>query len=219
MATASEERHLTLADLMERFGPMPAHRIRTVPAPGTATEADLIEIARSEDRLWELVDGVIVEKTMGYFESRLAAVLVYLISRFLEGHDLGIVLGADAASRFAPGLVRIPDVSFVSWTRLPGRKTPREPIPELVPDLAVEVLSESNTAKEMERKLTDYFSSGVRRVWYVDPQAHCVRAYTSPGEFDLIEKDGTLDGGEVLPGFLVSVSEWFARADGPGSIG
>jgi Uma2 family endonuclease len=212
MALVSEERRLTLADLIERFGPMPAHRIRSIPPPGLATVEDLLKIIGADDRLWELVDGVLVEKTMGYFESRLAIVLAYLMGRFLEDRDLGIVLGADAASRFAPGLVRIPDVSFVSWDRLPDRKTPREPLPDLVPDLAVEILSPGNTPEEMDRKLRDYFRTGVRLVWYVDPEEQTVRVYTSVEQSRLLKKDDTLDGGAVLPGFSVSITEWFEKA-------
>jgi Uma2 family endonuclease len=217
MALLSEERRLTLVDLIERFGPMPAHRIRSMPPPGLATVEDLLRINVTEEGLWELVDGVLVEKTMGYFESRLATVLAYLLSRFLEesvleGRDLGIVLGADAASRFAQDLVRIPDVSFVSWSRLPERKTPREPLPDLVPDLAVEILSSSNTPQEMDRKLKDYFRTGVRLVWYVDPDDETVRVYTSPERSRLLKKDDTLDGGAVLPGFSVPIAEWFDKA-------
>jgi Uma2 family endonuclease len=237
MALLSEERRLTLVDLIERFGPMPAHRIRSIPPPGLATVEDLLRINGTEEGLWELVDGVLVEKTMGYFESRLATVLAYLLSRFLEdsvledsvledsvledsvledsvleGRDLGIVLGADAASRFAQDLVRIPDVSFVSWSRLPERKTPREPLPDLVPDLAVEILSSSNTPQEMDRKLKDYFRTGVGLVWYVDPDDETVRVYTSPERSRLLKKDDTLDGGAVLPGFSVPIAEWFDKA-------
>ena len=69
------------------------------------------------------------------------------------------------------GLVRIPDVAFTSWERLPGRRVPPEPIPELAPDLAVEVLSQSNTEAEMTRKRGEYFAAGVRLVWLVDPDA------------------------------------------------
>ena len=67
-------------------------------------------------------------------------------------------------------LVRIPDVSFVSWDRVPGRKFPSEPVPPLVPDLAVEVISPSNTPKEMDEKLQEYFEKGVRLVWFVRPK-------------------------------------------------
>lgn len=216
MDTVSEERHLTLKDLIKRFGPMLAHRIRNDPPPGMATEEDWIRISESEDRLWELVDGVLVEKAMGYYESGLAAVLIYFVRHYLENHDLGIVVGADGASRYAPGLVRIPDVSFVSWKKLPEGKTPREPLPDLVPDLAVEVLSEGNTVEEMERKLKEYFKAGVQLVWYIDPKTQAAQVYHSPKRCAIISKDGLLDGGKVLPGFSLSLKELFARADRAG---
>ena len=67
--------------------------------------------------------------------------------------------------------LRIPDVAFVSWDRFPDGEIPADPAPEIVPDLAVEVLSRSNSAGEMSRKVKEYFSAGVRLVWYVDPVA------------------------------------------------
>ena len=62
----------TLADLHARLGNVPLQRIRCHPAPGTATEADVLVYPRGEKRLYELVDGVLVEKPMGYYESLLA---------------------------------------------------------------------------------------------------------------------------------------------------
>src|SRR5947209_930018 len=134
---------LTLADLLETFGPLPANRIRTDPAAGTAQEQDVLDIHAREKRLCELVDGVLVEKTAGFYDSVLALVIGHLLQSYLDQHDLGIAAGADGMMRLAPGLVRIPDVSFVSAARLPGGRMPREPIPELVPDLAIEVLSKA----------------------------------------------------------------------------
>src|SRR3712207_3727837 len=108
----------TLADLHERLGRVPLSRIRCHPAPGTATEADVLVYPRGEKRLCELVDGVLVEKPQGYYESLLAAWLIRFLGRFLDAHDPGMVLGADATLRLAPGLVRLPDVSFIAWERL-----------------------------------------------------------------------------------------------------
>src|SRR5271165_2906597 len=135
----------TLADLRKRLGGVPLERIWFHPAPGTATEKDVIEAEDRENRLCELVDGTLVEKAMGFEESRLAGELLYLVKSYLDQNDLGICVGADGMMRIAPGLVRIPDLSFISWDRLPGRESPRVPIPDLAPDLAVEVLSEGNT--------------------------------------------------------------------------
>ncbi|HKI32460.1 MAG TPA: Uma2 family endonuclease, partial [Gemmataceae bacterium] len=159
-----------MSDLIEHLGRIPAQRIRVFPAPGTATEKDVIEIQAREDRLYELVDGVLVEKAKGFRESLLAVLLIRRIGDFAERHDLGIVAGPDGTVRLARGLVRIPDCAFFDWHRLPGKMIPAEPIPDLAPDLAIEVLSESNTKGEMERKLKDYFFAGVRLVWLVDPK-------------------------------------------------
>jgi Uma2 family endonuclease len=202
----------TLADLHERLGSIPLQRIRCQPAPGTATEADVLVYPGGEKRLYELVDGVLVEKTMGYYEALLAAVLIHFLNNFLDTHDLGIVLGADATLRLAPGLVRLPDVSFIAWEHFPNRELPAEPIPELVPDLAVEVLSAGNTAAEMERKLQEYFAAGVRLVWYVYPEQRTVHVCTSLHDVRILHEADSLDGGSVLPGFQLTIQQWFARA-------
>lgn len=201
----------TLADLFERFGAMPAYRIRNIPPPGMATEEDVIAVQVHQDRLCELIDGVLVEKTVGYYEARLAAVLVYFLEGYAHKRDLGICLGADGTVRLFPGQVRIPDASFFAWDRFPNRELPAEPIPDLAPDLAVEVLSEGNTKKEIDRKLREYFQAGTRLVWYVDPKARTVRVYTSPRRSRLVTEDQALDGGTVLPGFKLPLKKPFAQ--------
>ena len=152
---------------------------------------------------------------MGFYESRVAVVLIQVLANYVEQHELGIVVGADGMMRLAPGLVRIPDVSFISTERLPDGRTPQDPLPNLVPDMAVEILSRGNTRKEMTRKLRDYFSLGVRLVWFVDPPTRSVRVYTGlgAGEEETITLEQNLDGGVVLPGLTLPVRELFARAD------
>lgn len=206
----------TIADLLARLGDVPASRVRLRPWPGTATEADVIAIEAKENRLFELVDGILVEKGMGYAESRIAAELIVDLGLFLRGDDLGVIAGADGMLRLRFARVRIPDVSFISWARIPDPKVLDDPIPDLVPDLAVEILSENNTKKEMEEKLREYFEAGVRLVWYVDPPTRSARVYTSPETCTQIGPDGTLDGGDVLPGFRVVMRDWFERAERKG---
>lgn len=204
---------VTVSDLLHHLGDIPASRVRLQPVPGTASEADVVAVHDREKRLCELVDGVLVEKTMGFYESYVAATLIRLIGNFVAEHDLGIVAGADGMMRLAPGLVRIPDVSFVAWERLPGRRLPRQPVPDLVPDLVVEVLSEGNTPREMARKLDEYFSRGVRLVWLVDPTMETITVYTSRHQSVVLDKSATLDGGVALPGFTLPLGTLFA---GPG---
>ena len=201
----------TIADLLERLGSIPPGRVRSQPPPGTAQETDLLEAFKIGELACELVDGVIVEKAMGAYESLLAVVLIRYLEAFAEEKDLGLVLAPDAMLRLSPGLIRAPDVSFVSWGRLPGRVFPARPIPSLVPDLAVEVLNEGNTVAEMDRKLAEYFRSGVRLVWYVNPSTRTVAVYTSPTSCLQVDESQVLDGGEVLPGFVLPVRKCFGR--------
>lgn len=205
----------TVADLLKRLGDVPPSRVRMVPAPGTATEKDVVRIHDREGRLFELVDGVLVEKGMGFDESRFAMLLVMYLGNFIVQHDLGAFLGPDGMMRLFPGLVRIPDAAFISWDRFPesGQK---QAIPDVAPDLAVEVLSKSNRRKEMERKLDEYFEAGVRLVWYVDPKARTVRVYTARHDITTLTIDDELDGGDVLPGFRLSIADWFAKAEQTG---
>jgi Uma2 family endonuclease len=203
----------TAQDLVDALGNIPLSRIRMTPLPGRATDADLLEQSRHHHRLCELVDGVLVEKAMGFRESLLACALIEILRAFVVPPNLGLVSGADGMLRLFPGLVRAPDVAYVSWDRLPGRKIPEDPIPTLVPDLAIEVLSASNTKKEMERKRGEYFSQGVSLVWEVDPVARTVTVYTPDGAKNVLTQPDRLDGGHVLPGFSLPLSELFGELD------
>jgi Uma2 family endonuclease len=207
----------TLADLLDRLGGISAERVRFHPAPGTATETDVIEVDAHEDRLCELVDGVLVEKAMGLHESLLAIALAGILRMFVIPRNLGLVSGADGPFRLFPGLVRLPDVAFVSWDRIPGGRVPEAPIPDLAPDLAVEVLSDSNTKLEMARKLGEYFAAGVRLVWMIEPKTRTVTIHDAPDRFTMLDASQTLDGGDVLPGFALPLSDLFAELDRQGN--
>ena len=203
--------------MVERLGGIPLERIRFHPAPGTATEDDVITALEApRKRICELIDGVLVEKAMGYRESVLASWLIVLLDGFVRPRNLGLVSSPDGTLRLWAGRVRIPDVAFTSWDRMPGRKRPAKPIPELSPDLAVEVLSLSNTHREMKLKLADYFTANVRLVWIVDPELRTVEVHTSPAEMTLLREINTLDGGDVLPGFVVPLKDLFAELDRQG---
>ncbi len=202
----------TFADLWDRLGNVSLERIRIQPLPGAATEADVVAARLApERRLCELVEGVLVEKIMGTKEAMLALWIGHLLLNFLEENDLGIALGADGAVCLMPGLVRIPDVSFVSWSKLPGKKLPDQPIADLVPDLAVEVLSTGNTAKEMQRKLQEYYQAWIAVVWVVDPKTQTGEIITSPTDRQTIAADGELQAKTILPGFRVLLAELFKK--------
>jgi Uma2 family endonuclease len=202
----------TFADVQQRLGNVPAERIHTFPAPGTATEDDVLQVLARTDRICELVDGILVEKVMSSFESLLAAILIRLLGNYLEQNNLGIVLAGDGLLKLFPTMVRAPDVSFIRWERFPGGEFPREAIWPIGPDLAVEILSPGNTEGEMRRKVREYFQAGARRVWLVDPSSRTAQIYTSPRRFAVIDEDGWLDVGDLLPGFELRLKDWFRRA-------
>jgi len=215
MATIAPPRHdWTVADLFDLLGPIPFSRIRQDPPPGEATEQDVVEIHDRENRLYELIDGVLVEKTMGAYESYLAVLLSHLLMSFVRPRNLGVVLGADGMLKLFPGMIRIPDVSFLAWDRVPpGTITRRVAAPAVAPDLAVEVISLSNTKQEMAQKLRDYFASGTRLVWYFDPGPRIVTVFRSPEQSTTLHEDQTLDGGDVLPGFALPLRGFFDEPD------
>jgi len=203
----------TLADFVDRLGGVPLDRIRFRPVPGTATENDVLEIERRENRLFELVDGVLVEKAVGYRESLLAVAIATYLNQYVLPRNLGLVTGEGGMLRLFPGLVRIPDVAFVRWESIPGGQVPKDPIPDLAPDLAVEVLSRSNTPQEMKRKRNEYFAAGVRVVWMIDPEARAVSVFTAPAESKQLTSADTLTGAPVLTDFSLPLSELFNHLD------
>ena len=208
----------TVADLLRRLGDIPPERVRLSPLPGQATEADVLAIEAHEDRLCELVDGTLVEKGMGYSESVLAVSLGSFLHAFVAPRNLGVVSGEAGMMRLFAGLVRIPDAAFASWDRFPDRRIPTAPIPDLIPDLVVEVLSESNTRAEMARKRDEYFRAGVLLVWEIDPEARTVTVYTAPNQSTILDQAQVLDGGTVLPGFTLPLTDLFGELDRQGGV-
>lgn len=203
--------HETLADLVQRLGDVPLARIRLQPPPGTATEDDVLRAGKP----WcELIDGVLVEKAMGYFEGRLAFMLGVFIEEWLKLNPIGYAHGEGALTRLEYGNVRVPDVSFVNWNRVADHRVPRDPICGVSPNLAVEVLSKTNTHREIERKRQEYFEAGVDLVWIIEPELVTVEVWTSAKECRILDRHDVLDGGAVLPGFRLPIQEWFDRAEG-----
>lgn len=204
----------TFADLQRRLGGIPLGRIHLYPWPGLATEKDVLDVHARTGRLCELIDGILVEKPMGFYESALALAIGGFLREYLKGRNLGIVAGEAGMLRILGNRIRIPDVSFIRWDRLPES---RVPVPVVSPDLAVEVLSESNTEQEMQNKMEDYFAGGTRLAWIIDPRTRSARIYHTAGEFQVIDQAGTLTGGDVLPGFELPLGDLFAELDRPES--
>ena len=164
-----------------------------------------------DDMLYEVVDGQVVEKTMGAFETGIASLLDQILGPYARANRLGqcfiemlfrIDIGQD--------LQRRPDVAFVSHARWPyNRRAPDVPVWDMVPDLAIEVISPSNTAAAVQRKVHDYFKAGVTRVWVVYPEQGEVYIYSTPRQTEVVGVGQELDGGDLLPGFRLPVAVLF----------
>jgi Uma2 family endonuclease len=203
----------TAADWLHDLGDVPLERILFDPPPGTATEEDLLRKVEVEKRPCELVNATLVEKTMGLYESLLAMLIGSRLLAFVQARGLGAVAGEGGTLRLLPGVVRIPDVAFISKARLRGWGGRKEPIASISPDLAVEVLSAGNRPGEMRLKLQEYFAAGVHIVWLIDPATRSADVYKSLDDARHLEPDGILSGEEVLDGFELPLAELFSEAD------
>ena len=196
------------------LGGIPIERIRLFPHPlSSATIVDLERQLAQNDRLLELIDGVLVEKTIGYYESLLAAVFIRIIGNYLDKNNIGILLSSDGTLRNpCHSKCVLPMFRSLIGDIFSTGKLPREAFPSIAPDLAIEILSPSNTTAEMNRKRGEYFRAGTKLVWYVDPDPKTVTVYRPVGEPTVLKLENEIDGGDVLPGFRLSVRELFALA-------
>ena len=184
-----------------------------------ASEGTLLTIEEFEhlpDDGWrcELVRGVVVrEPPAGFEHGRVAMRISLLLARFVEKHGLGEVLASETGFVLfeEPPTVRAPDAAFVAEGRVPSPAPPG--FGRLAPDLAVEVVSPSNTIAQVHSKVLDYLGAGSRLVWVVDPATRSVTVYRSPKEIRLLTGEEMLDGGDVLPDFRVGLREIFGSRE------
>ena len=165
-----------------------------------------------DDRFYEVVDGRRVEhEPLGAPEAVMASDLASAMNQIVRPAKLGRVVGEVLFRlRTEPNLQRRPDAAFVSSARWPiDRKIPRGNAWDVVPDLAIEVVSPTNTAEEIVTKIREYFEAGVRRVWVFYLHESLVYEYDSPESIRVFERRDILDGGEVIPGFRIALSELF----------
>ena len=165
-----------------------------------------IDLPENRDRIFELIDGEIVEKMPSFTPSRIAGRISHRINGYLDDHDIGYVTGADGGYVMPDGDVLIPDVGFILKSRLTEEPDREAPVP---PDLAVEVKSPTDRKRTLRRKAERYLELGTPMVWLVFPDEQIVEVYLRDEDVKTIGIDGTLDGGEILPSFSLAVSEIF----------
>ena len=176
-------------------------------SPASTTNPPMVP----DDMLYELVDGQIVEKMMGAFETSIASLLTEILGTFARSNGLGqffseMLFRIDVAR----DLRRRPDVAFVSHARWPfNRRAPRGVFWDMVPDLAIEVISESNSAFAVQRKTHEYFDAGVSRVWVIYPEQAEIYVYSSATDILIFGIGQEIDGGDLLPGLRLPVAALF----------
>lgn len=158
----------------------------------------------------ELVAGEVIREPMPSFGHGATAMrIARVLDEHVGRHRLGLVLGeCGYVVRRNPDTVRGPDTSFVSSERLAAWDA-KGPFFEGAPDLAVEVLSPSNTRREIEEKVEEYLAAGGREVWVADPATRRITVHRPGEEPRELGPEETLDGGDVLPGLTVPVADLF----------
>src|SRR5207253_4728910 len=195
----------TLADFLRWLGDVPADRILLRPSPGMGNASDVLRLERQENRLCELVCGVAVEKRLGYKEMSVAAALLAALQEHVEAKQLGVVTGPEGFYRLSEYLVRIPSVAFCTEGTFRGDIPPGEAAAGIVPQFVAEV-TEGLAPMELQRRVEDYFSSGVKLVWVIDLASRTATAYTSPKKYKAIAARGTLEGGRLLGGYKLPLA-------------
>jgi Uma2 family endonuclease len=181
-------------------------------------QAELPEPMETDEALYELVNGMRVEKP----PMSIRAVMV--ASRLVSKLN-GFVREGDVAEVFPEMLFRIPlpqdasrerrpDIAVVSYQNWP-LESPQDPDAnawEVIPDLAVEVVSPSEKAEDQREKVLEYFRVGVRCVWVVYPKLRLIDVYESPTRVQILTETDTLRGDPVLPGFELTLASLFDTA-------
>jgi len=161
---------------------------------------------------FEIVDGQQVEKPpMSAFGNGAFTNLVISPGQFVREKQPGRIR-AEQNFRFSVNATRTwkPDIAFISYERWPKHREVAFVSPRLVvPDLAVEVISQGNLADETIYRIESYFSNGVRNVWVVYPQRYLIYCYASRTSVRILQLSDSLDGGDVLPGLKLPVESLF----------
>ena len=200
----------TLADLVRWLGDLPIDRICVTPPPGLATERDVLAARRTPERwLCELVGGVLIRKAYDFWAAVLSGQVMCRISDIEQIRRKGAMLAGSMPYRLAPGLVRIPDVSFIPWDHFPGRKLVDEEIGTIMPTLVLEVVAPSDGEREIERKRDEYFQAGVEEVWIVDSVRKDAAIWSGPTSVQRFEPGDMVRGSAIFPECSISLEKLF----------
>ena len=161
-----------------------------------------------DGRKYELVDGEIEVSPAGMYHAEIVIKIIHILATYLDDHPIGKIYGDNVGLIFPNRNLRSPDVSFIKIEKLPGGISPVT-FGEMVPDLAVEVLSPDDRPSRLAQKIGEFLEFGVPLVWVVDPQTQTVTAYRSFSQTQQFTARDTITAEPVLPGFSCLVSRFF----------
>jgi Uma2 family endonuclease len=191
---------------------MPERTAQTMPVATRVMTADELFRLPDDGYPCELVKGVLRKKTPAGFDH--GAIIMNLsvpLAQHVRSHNLGVVCGAETGFRLAsdPDTVRAPDIAFVRRDRLPASGRPTGFWPG-APDLAVEVLSPSDTVFDVDEKVAAWLAAGAAAVWIVNPRRQTVTIQRSAGAARTFSDQDTLDGEDIVSEFRLPIAEIFA---------
>ncbi len=158
---------------------------------------------------YELVQGEIVAGPAGFRHEMIGARLIQILGLFVQKAHMGVVCGSSLGCRMDNGNLRSPDVSFVSQTRIEAMGGDVEGFLKGAPDLAVEILSPSDSIGRLNEKAVEYFENGSRLVWIINPEDRTVTVQSPDGPEKIVGPEGVITGEDPVPGFSMPVMDLF----------
>jgi Uma2 family endonuclease len=179
--------------------------------PKLMTAEELFEMPEDDFR-YELLDGVLIKMSPANEDHSEVMGNVTVIFRAYRSNHPGVrVLPGDPGIvlRRRPDRVRAPDLAYFAPGRLPRRAEPARGFIEIMPDLVVEIVSPTDRAGEVRRKIAEWLDAGVRAVWALYPERHVLVVHPPDTPPRTYAEDETVEGGSVMPGFVCKVAEFF----------
>ena len=163
-----------------------------------------------EDGIYEIIDGVYRQKPISVFEIWMTSRLAEVFFHYCRASKSGQIFQEMMFRMSSTGNGRKPDIAFVSAKRWPrNRAAPSRNAWNVVPELAIEIISKSEKATESLGKVDEYFASGVTRVWQVWPEAQKILVYHSPTSIQVCVPGQILRDEVILPGFELDLNDLF----------
>jgi Uma2 family endonuclease len=189
--------------------------MKTAAAKKRYTPEDLLTMPDGDS--YELVNGKLVELNVSMFSSYIAGIIYSLLHAYCEAKKLGWVFPVGTSFQCFPEdrrKVRKPDVSFIALHRLSVNQALVQGHGQVVPDLAVEVVSPKDLFAEVSTKVDEWLNAGVRLVWVVDPKQRTVTVYLPGTAGKVLREKDKLTGNKVIPGFRCQIGQFFRMPSG-----